>query len=161
MNTIQEEEIIIGIDYGTSNLSIITYFENKIEFIPFKNNDIIFPSKIILENNETHAIENNDIFQRLEKYNDNIIYDIKRFIGLNYNELNEKDFYKNLFYEIKEINEIPKIEIKDKNKNIIYLSAEEILSLHIKEVLKIVDNHFKKEFKNRRVNIAIPKIFFR
>ena len=40
MNTIQEEEIIIGIDYGTSNLSIITYFENKIEFIPFKNNDI-------------------------------------------------------------------------------------------------------------------------
>ena len=159
MNTIQEEEIIIGIDYGTSNLSIITYFENKIEFIPFKNNDIIFPSKIILENNETHAIENNDIFQRLEKYNDNIIYDIKRFIGLNYNELNEKDFYKNLFYEIKEINEIPKIEIKDKNKNIIYLSAEEILSLHIKEVLKIVDNHFKKEFKNRRVNIAIPKFF--
>ena len=96
MNTIQEEEIIIGIDYGTSNLSIITYFENKIEFIPFKNNDIIFPSKIILENNETHAIENNDIFQRLEKYNDNINYDIKRFIGLNYNELNEKDFYKNL-----------------------------------------------------------------
>ena len=36
MNAIKEEEIIIEIDYGTSKLSINTYYETIIEFIPFK-----------------------------------------------------------------------------------------------------------------------------
>ena len=119
-NRQKKEEIILGINYGTSNISIITLSSKKSSIITNKDGEFIFPSNIILFNNIINLCNNEDIYVRLEKNEDNIIYDLKRLIGLNYKELIKKDYHKNLFYEIKEINNMPKIKIKNNKEDLYY-----------------------------------------
>ena len=157
---ISEEDILVGIDLGTCNIIVEMYTGKNIEIIKYKE-QLSFPSNIFFDNDNINIIDNNDINKQLDKYNDNIIYYPKLLIGLDYEELTQKDFFKNLFYEISEMNGIPKIKIKI-NEKVMYYSAEELLSFVFKELKNITENYILKLYKNFKIKkfyITVPKFF--
>ena len=153
---ILKEDMLVGIDLGTSNIIIGIYTGKNLEIIKFK-----FPSNIVFENGNINIIDNNDINEKRFKYDDNLIYYLKLLIGLDYDELTQKDFFKNLFFELSEINGIPKMKIKI-NEKVIYYSAEELLSLLLKELKNITENNILKSYKDFKIKkfyITVPKFF--
>ena len=157
---ISEEDILVGINLGTCNIIIGIYTFKNIEIIRYKDK-LSFPSNIVFDNGNIKIIDNNDINKQLDKYDNNIIYYLKLLIGLDYEELTQKNFFKNLFYELSEINGIPKIKIKI-NEKVIYYSAEEFFSFFLKELKNITEKYILKSYKNFKIKkfyITVPKFF--
>ena len=65
-----------------------------------------------------------------------IIYEIKRLIGLSYDEFIEMKYDKNLNYEVVNQNDFPKIRININGKESLY-SPEKICSLIIRKKCKV------------------------
>ena len=154
MNSIPNDDFI-GITFGTCKINIGIYLEQKFEII--KTN---IPPIIIFEHNKINFIDKSNIYQKVDNY-ENIIYDIRRLIGLNYEELIKKDFYKNLTYEIINDNGIPKIKINNDGKYTNY-SVEEICSFIFKGIIKFMENFLSKLGKNIKkanVLITVPKYY--
>ena len=160
MENIKEEDVLVGIDLGTSNINIGIYLNNQIKFISYKNK-LCFPSIISLDKESTRIIDNEDIYKNIEEYLANVIYDFKLLVGLNYEELIKKEFYKNLIYEISEINGVPKIKIKS-NEKLLYFSVEEVYTLIFIQLIKSTENfilNLGKKIKIKKVFITAPKFF--
>ena len=79
------EDIAIGIDLGTTFCCIGVYIDGKgIEIIPNKANDTTFPSIVTISQNGIFACD--QAVNYMIKEPKNTIYGIKRIIGLNFKE---------------------------------------------------------------------------
>ena len=102
----KENKRILGIDIGTVNSSVSIWNNGKPEIIPNEENNNITPSIVSFTKNE-RIIGENAISQLIINY-PNTIYDIKRFIGIEYDEIEQEKKY----YPFKIVKEITSNKIK-------------------------------------------------
>ena len=144
-NLNESPEIGIGIDFGTSNSCCGVYINGSVRLVPNKIGERITPSVVLfkkLANIEKNKDDKDVIlvgedalcesFDNLKNY----IYEIKRFIGLEYKHFEEMGFKDSLNYDIKNIEGIPKIEITCDGVSK-YFTVEEISYFIIKKILNI------------------------
>ena len=150
----KENKRILGIDIGTVNSSISIWNNGKAEIIPNEENNNITPSVVSFTKNE-RIIGENAISQLIINY-PNTIYDIKRFIGKEYDEIEQdKKYYP--FKLVKEItsNKI-KIQLSFKEK-IEEFYPEEILACLYEKMKQISKEYLKTEIND--VIITCPAHF--
>ena len=167
-------EIYIGIDFGTSN-SYVSIFENgKVKIIPNSKGDSI-PSKVAFKTNKSILI-GEETKEIIKLKNIGVVFDIKRFLGLNKNdpyilESIEKDKYPFEFVQddsgklkiklsVVEEDEKQKKEgdynpnnlklITTPPKNIdIFFYPEEIVVLILKHIKKIAESYLNMKNKSK------------
>ena len=152
-----EDSYPIGLDIGTKYCRIGVYRNGGVEMIPNKNGEVNTPSFITILN-ENEILKGEDSIDYFLNNSNNTIYDIKKFIEINFNN-NKK--------EKKKLNDFPFEIIKDKNIGIfiiikknnktIQFTLEEILSFLIR---KMVDN--AEDYLNIKINklvISVPFYF--
>jgi len=86
-------KLFIVIDFGTTNISIGVFLDQNFIIIHNTKNEMTIPSSIIFDDNNFFMINKKELNKKLENYG-NVIYNIKRFIGLKYDELIQKEFLK-------------------------------------------------------------------
>ncbi|WP_210486553.1 molecular chaperone DnaK [Rufibacter aurantiacus] len=151
--SIQKEEVIVGIDLGTTN-SLVAYMHPE-DHVPIAINDqglgTIVPS-VVHFSREGEVIVGNNAKEYLLTDSANTIYSVKRLLGKSYQDLGEhKDFFG---YKIIDDNSegLVKIRVQDKFYSPIELSAE------ILKELRARAEHALKTPVNRAV-ITVPAYF--
>ena len=152
----------LGIDFGTSNLCAGIYMNGIVKIVPNKIGERITPSVLLFEDNGSPLVGEEVINKNPDNTND-LIYEIKRFIGLNYKEFEEGDFKKFLNYDVKNIDGIPKIKINNIKGKEEYKSAEEISSYILKKIITSAEDFYDNEtgegIKIRSAVITVPAHF--
>ena len=151
----------IGIDFGTSNSCAGIYMNGTVKVSPNKIGERTTPS-IVLFTNKERLVGEEALNQNTEDIN-NIIYEVKRFIGLSYQEFEEDDFKKYLNYDIENLDGVPKVKLIINGK-IEYKTAEEISSLIIKKVVQnaedfIAESEQVEGLKITKAIITVPAHF--
>ena len=125
-----EDEYACGLDLGTTFSCIGVYKNGGVEIIPNKNGEKTTPSIVTILDKE-NILRGEEAMDHLVKDYDSSIYDIKRFIGRDFNDVNIKEELKleNLPFSIipDEKNNYPVVEI-NKNNEKIRFTLEEITS---------------------------------
>ena len=148
-----ETNFFVGIDYGTSNTCSGVYINNKVKISPNKIGERITPSVVLFENDKKYVGEE----ALCESFgNDkNFISEVKRFIGLNYEEFRELGFDKSIKnYIVKNIDGIPQIEIENNGQKI-YYTAEDISSFIIKKILMSTEDFIAEIREGTKIKSAI------
>ncbi len=149
-----KENIIIGIDLGTSNSCCSYWDADHYVMIPDENNNILFPSIITFDKNDKIYSCN-----EAKKYilNDNYFYETKRLIGRNYSDefiQQEKDY---LTYDIFS-DETDKIYIsKTINDKLYKITPEEVSSYVLSSIKHSAEIFLKQEIKD--CVITVPAYF--
>ena len=146
-----QPEIGVGIDFGTSNSCSGVYINGAVKIVPNKIGERITPSIVLFKTDKKKTQDNKEIIQEKILIGEealcepignirNYIYEIKRFIGLDYEELEESGFKDSLNYDIvKHEKGIPaiKIEINGEDK---YYTIEEISALILKKIIQSTED---------------------
>ena len=156
-----DKEYNVGIDFGTSNSCAGIFMNGTVRVAPNKIGERTTPS-IVLFSNKERLVGEEALNQKTEDIN-NIIYEVKRFIGLTYEEFEEEGFNKNLNYDIVNVDGFPKVKLMINGK-VEYKSAEEISSLVIKKVVQnaedfIAETEQKEGLKITKAVITVPAHF--
>ena len=151
----------IGVDFGTSNSCAGIYMNGTVKVAPNKIGERTTPS-IILFSNKEKLVGEEAVNQKADESN-NLIYEVKRFIGLTYEEFEEDGFKKYLNYDIENIDGFPKVKLMINGK-VEYKSAEEISSLVIKKVVQnaedfIAETEQIEGLKITKAIITVPAHF--
>ena len=159
-----EKEFLVGIDYGTSNSCVGVFINGQVRIIPNKLGEEITPSVVLYENDKELPLVGEEAFNESITNNTNYITEVKRFIGLTYEQFIESKFDKSVNCEIVEIKNMPNIKI-DLNGKPIYKTAEEISSLIIKKMMHITETFLIDYNKGKGTKIGeafftIPAHFF-
>ena len=157
----KNKEYNIGIDFGTSNSLVGIYMNGTVRVAPNKIGDRTTPS-IILFSKKSRYVGEEALNQKTDNIN-NLIYEVKRFIGLNYEEFKEDGFDKYLNYEVENIDGMPKVKINI-NGQAEYKSAEEISSYIIKKVVQNAEDFISETeqiegLKITKALITVPAHF--
>jgi heat shock protein 1/8 len=151
---ILDDEIICGIDLGTSNSCITIWRNNKPEVIPDYRGNLTIPSFVAFGNHARYiGIEAKN---QSELNPENTYYEIKRLIGRLFNERNvqlDKGFF-TFDIEEGENGEIKLISTKGRRTK---YSPEEIIAIILSELKLNAENYLKKEIK--KVVISVPAYF--
>ena len=169
-----EPEIGVGIDFGTSNSSSGVYINGAVKIVPNKIGERITPSIILFKKNKKRNQNNKEeIKEEIFVGEDalcepignirNYIYEIKRFIGLDYDELKESGFMESLNYEIVKEGDIPKIKIES-NGQYKYYAVEEISAFIIKKIIQSTEDFIaetldRKGLKIKSAVFTVPSQF--
>ena len=129
------KEYHVGIDYGTSNSCVGVFMDGSVHIVPNSLGERTTPSVVAFTNNNKALVGEDTISQKIDDYK-NTIYEVKRFIGLSYEEFMAKDFAKNLNYDVVNDNNIPKIKVNLNGVDYFYSAVE--ISAHI--IKKMVQN---------------------
>ena len=154
----EEKEYYIGIDYGTSNSCIGIYMNSTVVIAPNTIGERTIPSLVAFTDKEIFAGED-ILYQKIEE--NNLIYEVKRFIGLDYNEFLERDFSKSLNYDVINQDGKPKIKVILKGKEQ-YYSAEEISAMILKKIVRSAEdfiNEMEQGIKIGKAVITVPVHF--
>ena len=162
MSSINEPEICVGIDFGTSNSCSGIYLNGNVKIVPNKIGERITPSVVLFKPIKDKDKNNNEIIKEeilvgeealCEPIEDkkNFIYEIKRFIGLDYEDFELIGFKEHLDYDIENIEGNPTVKI-DLEGQIKYYSIEEISSFIIKKILQCTED-FIAEIIGKRLKI--------
>ena len=148
-----DNNIIFGIDLGTTNSCISYWKNNSLVIIPDENGNKIIPSIVAFTNKSKYV--GNSAKNQKEINTENVFYEVKRLIGRKYNDdviQNEKEL---LSYSIDKDNNniLLKSKLKD-NKTFI---PEEISASILSKLKIMAKNYTKKDVKD--VIITIPANF--
>lgn len=153
------EDIVIGIDLGTTNCRVAIWRNKKVEIIKDKYGNKNIPS--IVAFNKNGRLTGFDAKKQMENNPFNTIYDVKRFIGKNYNDNTVQTDIQHLTYKIVETNN-NNIGIVSKYVDKI-MTPEEIISFILIKVKNIAESYIKQyiqpDFSISKVVITIPAYF--
>jgi len=138
-------KLSIGIDLGTTNSCVAIYINNNVIVIPDEYGNKIIPSCIKFTNSE-------EIIGDLAKDSIDSIYNTKRFIGKKYSDEYFTSNLKYYSYQIKNVEEYPKIIAKSRNKNI-EVYPEEIAALILKKLKKMADTYLNTTINNAIITV--------
>ncbi len=150
--SLQKDDIIVGIDLGTTNslIAIIHPETGKPVALKEHNSSSLVPSVIHFDNE--NIIVGNEAKQYLETDPANTIFSAKRLMGKSYNDIKEQaDFYS---YRVIDDNEESLVKVQVGSK---FYSPVELSSLILKE-LKERAEHILKTPVTRAV-ITVPAYF--
>ena len=154
----ENKEYFVGIDYGNFNSRIGIYMNYKIKIVPNKIGERITPS-LVLFNDKGIFTGEEILIQQIRE--NNLIFEVKDFIGLNYDEFIETGYEKRLNYEVINQDGIPKIKVNIKGVEEFY-TAEEISSLILKKLIKNAEefiNENEQGIKITKAVITVPSYF--
>ena len=164
-NIIDKNELIIGIDLGTTYSCASVFIDNKTIIISNSLGTKITASYVAFLSKDKVCVGN---FAKLyPTFGSNIIYNVKRLIGRSYNDKEIKDILekKLLTYEIiedKEFNAL-KIKIKLDDDSEIYYYPEQITALILKQIVSdseyYLTKRIGKKINIKNVVITIPAYF--
>ncbi len=104
-----EQEIGVGIDFGTSNSCAGVFINGNVKIVPNRIGERITPSVVLFKNilnegeyKERIFVGEEAICESIDNIN-NYIYEIKRFIGLNYKQYINSGFNQSLNYKIENV----------------------------------------------------------
>jgi len=143
----------IGIDCGTSNSCVGIFKNGNVQIVPNKLGERTTPSVVCFTDKNKVLVGEETIGQKMDEFN-KIIYEVKRFIGLSYDDFIEMEYDKNLNYEVVNKDGIPKIRI-DINGNESFYSAEDITSLILQKMVKCAEDFIEQTDKAVKINKAI------
>ena len=151
-----DQQIVLGIDLGTTNSCVSIWINGKIETLANKMGHRTTPSMICFTKNE--VIVGDAAKNTMLRYPTTTIYGIKRLIGRNFNDKEVQNDMKYWpFKIIKDPNSNkPKIEVEFQNKKQTFF-AEEISAKVLVKMKEIAE-----EFLNRKVKdvvITCPAYF--
>ena len=151
------EDLVIGIDLGTTFSCIGVYIEGKgVEIIPNKMNDTSFPSIVTFKDNEILACD--QTINYLIKEPKNTIYGIKRIIGLNFNDNKVQNDIKLWPFDIIKSDKNNSCMIKiQRNNKIEQYYPEEISAFVLKRLKAIAEEYLEKAIKY--AVITVPAYF--
>lgn len=152
------QDYCIGIDYGTSNSCVALFMNGSVQIIPNRIGERVTPSIVCFteENKDKALVGEETLSQKIDNYK-NTIYEVKRFIGLSYEDFIENEYDKNLNYEVVNKDGIPKIKIVLSGKEYFY-SAEEISSFIIKKMVQCVEDFIDKNGEGIKITKAIVTV---
>ena len=156
----EDKKYCVGIDFGTSNSCAGIYIKRSVRIVPNKMGERITPSVVFLDNNKK-LVGEEALFETIGK-DKNFINEVKRFIGLDYEEFEELGFDKSVSYVVKNIDGMPKIEIEESNGEKKYYTAVEISAFIIKKIKQNVENFINDIDQGIQIKEAIftvPKQF--
>lgn len=151
---IDEKEIIIGIDLGTTNSCVSVWRNNNLEIIPDEFGNPTIPSVVSFTNKSRYI--GIDAYNQKDLNPENVFYEVKRLIGRKIDDeevIKESEF---LTYKIK----------GDENNNIILQSQvlnnkeftpEEISAVVLTKLKDMACNYLKRDIK--KAVITIPARF--
>ena len=144
----------VGIDFGTTNSCISIIYNDQIIVVPNITGDFITPSIVNLDENNNYSV-GYSAKNKMIKDAEHTITNIKRIIGLSYDDLNQKEIEN---YKIikSEKNNFPLINLTYKNKNEQF-SPIQIISYILKYLKDQTENFIHKKVKN--VIITVPANF--
>ncbi len=154
-----DEDIPIGLDFGTTFSCIGVYRNGGVEIIPNTIGEKTTPS-IVTIIDEDNILKGEETLEHLVKDYDSTIYAIKRFIGRDLKdekvkeEIKIKDFPYNIKFD--EINRYPVVEVNRNNKNL-HFTFEEISSFIIRKMIENAENYLNEKVK--KVVITVPANF--
>lgn len=167
-------EIRIGIDFGIVNSCSGVYINEEIKIVPNKIGETITPTNLFIKatkiiDQSNKEITKEEIFAGEEALYEpidnlgNYIYEIKKFVGLNYEELKKGDFNDCYSYILENKDGILKIKIK-LNDEYKYYTIEGICALIIKKILQSIEDFIIKSldikfFEITHIVFTIPKRF--
>ena len=142
----------IGIDFGTSNSSVAIYYKSNIFVAPNILGERTTPSLVLFPKNSNKVYVGEDVLdQKLE--DTTLIYDVKRFIGLDYNTFQKRNFSNYLNYNVINDEGIPKIKVLFNGEEKLY-TAEEISTLIIKKIVYNAEQYLENSYN---IKTAIDK----
>lgn len=151
--SLQQEEIIVGIDLGTTNsLVAIVHPETQNPICLKEHNASSIVPSIIYFNNEANIIVGEEAEKMLESYPEKTIYSAKRLMGKNYNDIKENHSF--FSYKIYDDNKDDLIKVQVGNT---FYSPIDLSSFILKE-LKNRAEHILKTPVNKAV-ITVPAYF--
>ena len=160
-NLNESSQIGVGIDFGTSNSCSGVYINGSVKLVPNKIGERITPSVVLFKKlvNIEENKDDKDIilvgedalcesFDNLKNY----IYEIKRFIGLEYENFKKMGFENTLNYDIKDIKGVPMIEITCDGITK-YFTVEQISCFIIKKIINITQDFISEITKKETTKI--------
>ena len=152
------EEYHVGIDFGLSNSHIGIYKDGMVQIVPNKLGERNIPSIVCFTDQNKVLVGEEAISQKMDEFN-KIIYEVKKFIGLSYQQFIKREYDKNLNYEVVNKDGIPKIRINI-NGNESFYSAEDITSLILQKMVKYAEDFIGQTDKVVKINKAIITVPF-
>ena len=144
-----------GLDYGTSNSSIAFYKNSNIIIAPNRIGERTTPSLVLFSENSKDIFIGEDVLgQNLE--GSTLIYDVKRFVGLSYEQFKKRKFSEHLNYIVINDEGKPKIKVKYNGKEELY-TAEQISSFIIQKIVYNAKELIKTSIT--KAVIAVPVHF--
>lgn len=149
------DNVIIGIDLGTTNSCVGIWRNNNLEIIPDKYGNKTIPSVVAFTNNDRYI--GLEAKKQIELNPDNTFYEIKRLIGRKYDDIyiqNDKSFFT---YDIINDNDnnihlVTKLNNKKKR-----YTPEEISAMILSELKNMAESYLKHPIK--KVVVTIPAYF--
>ena len=153
----KSRDYCLGIDFGTSNSCAAIYINSSVIAVPNTIGERTTPS--IVSFSDKIYLGEETLDQKIE--GKNIISEIKRFIGLDYDEFIKNDFVKNLNYDVVNKDGKPLIKVLFKGKEE-YYSPEQISSYIIKKMVQIAEDFIDEKevgIKIKKAVISVPVNF--
>ena len=167
-NIIDKNELIIGIDLGTTYSCASVFIDNNFIIIPNSLGARITSSYVsFLSENKIYV---GDLAKFFPSKENNIIYNIKRLIGRSYNDKEIKNILRKklLPFEIIEDKEFDTLKIKvkfkkEKEYKEYYYYPEQISAFILKQIIKDSEYYLSKkigkEIQIKNVVLTIPAYF--
>ena len=148
--------LILGIDLGTTNSCITIYRNHKAEVIKNNMGSNVTPSIISFVNNQRYYEDQAKKYKI--NYPKNTIFNVKRLLGRNFDDKEVQNDIKYLPFNVIKDNSTnkPMIEIELNGKSEKFY-PEEISAMLLSYLIKLVEKYLYKKIEN--VIIAVPSYF--
>jgi len=154
LNESYKENIILGIDLGTTNSCISIWKNNKCIVIPDENGNTTIPSYVSYTNVSKYV--GHEAKNMKDINTNNVFYEVKRIIGLQYKDTFVQECKNMLSYDIKE-NERGGISLLSTVRNNKDFLPEEISASVLKKLKDMATTYLGQEVKD--VVITVPAHF--
>jgi heat shock protein 1/8 len=147
------DDIIIGIDLGTSNSCVGIWRNKNFECIPDENGNRTIPSMVAFTNRSKYI--GYEAKNQLELNPTNVIYEIKRLMGRKLNDemvQNDKEFISYILDEDDQGNVLVKPEIHNKK-----YTPEEISAVILIKLRQMASNYLKRDVI--KAVVSVPAYF--
>ena len=146
--------VAIGIDLGTTYSCVAVYINGKVEIIANEQGNRTTPSYVSF--NETERLIGDPAKSSISSNPANTIYDIKRLIGRDFNDMVLQEDMKSLTYKISSTNGKPKVDVSFKGEEIKF-TPEEISAMILTKMKDIAESFLNEKITG--VVITVPAYF--
>lgn len=150
----KHEDIILGIDLGTTNSCVSIWRNNKCEVIPDEFGNKTVPSYVSFTNISKYV--GVDAKKQKDINTENVFYEVKRLIGRTFDDKSVQDCKNLLSYNIVK-NDRGCISLQSTIKNDKQFTPEEISSIILMKLKDMACKYLNQEVKN--VVITVPAHF--
>lgn len=154
LKNISDDEIIIGIDLGTTNSCVGIWRNKNLFIIPDEYGNKSIPSYVAYTNKSRYV--GRDAKNQLDLNPKNVFYEVKRLIGLKYSDKQVDKIKKLLSYEITNT-ENDNIEIVAEARDGKRFTPEEISASILAKLKNTASNYLKKKIS--KAVITVPATF--